>query len=344
MKIKKIYISLIGLSLTFNMVLGQSDCVVALREAQKLFENGLIEEVPSKLNPCIRRGFNKNEKIQAYKLLILCDLCDDQHEKADSLMLKLLKIEPEFQISPQLDPSEFIELYNSYRTLPTYTIGINAGLNFSDIELVNSYGVHNEIASPGKYRPSSAGYHIGVDISRNLSSRIEAKMGFNLVTNKYLNTNKMFDGEFSETTFEETQTRLDIPLSLNVDILKKNIKPFLSIGICGGYIADAKAEVIRTIIDSQNSEEGTIDLSDFRKPINLWFIYAAGVKYKVKSGHITFNLNYHKSPLYQMKTGQRYVNPEFLYRYYHIDDDYKLNFWGFSFGYTYSFYKPKKRK
>ena len=323
---------------------GQSDCVVTLRDAQKLFESGLIEKVPEKLNPCIRRGFNKTEKIQAYKLMILCYLYDDHKHKADSLMLKLLKIEPEFKTSPQIDPSEFIALYNSYRTLPTYTIGINAGLSFSDVDMMRSYGVHNEILEPGKYKPSSVGYHVGFDVSRYLLTRLEAKIGIGLVTNKYENNNKMLDNEYTITTFKETQSRLDIPLAVSVDILKNDIKPYVSLGLCGGYMVNSKTEISRTIKNNPQNNEKTIDIKEYRNPMNLWAVYGTGVKYKVESGHITFNINYNRGLFNQVKTDARYANPEFIYSYYHIDDDYKLNFWSFSFGYTYSFFKPKKKR
>ena len=64
----------------------QTDCSVKLDSAQNLFENGIIEEIPQVLNPCIEEGFTREQKISAYKLIILTYLFDDNQQGAESTM------------------------------------------------------------------------------------------------------------------------------------------------------------------------------------------------------------------------------------------------------------------
>ena len=55
---------------TFSMA-QQEDCAFKLREAQQLYNEGRIETVPGMLQPCIQRGFTQEERLQAFKLIIL---------------------------------------------------------------------------------------------------------------------------------------------------------------------------------------------------------------------------------------------------------------------------------
>ena len=68
----------------------QEDCALSLIKAQKLFDEGVIEEVPGTLAPCLNSGFSKEEKVSAYKLLVLTFLFEDRLNDAQNAMLKLL--------------------------------------------------------------------------------------------------------------------------------------------------------------------------------------------------------------------------------------------------------------
>src|SRR3972149_11036799 len=95
-------------------IYSQEDCSAKIQEAKKFYEMGMIEEIHQMLSPCIEYGFTRTQKIEAYKLIILSYLFDDDQFEAERSMLEFLKKFPEYEIIPN-DPVEFVYLFDSYR-------------------------------------------------------------------------------------------------------------------------------------------------------------------------------------------------------------------------------------
>jgi len=55
----------------------------------------------------------------------------EEPEKADESMLSLLRTDPYFKPNPDVDPAEFIGLYNTFRTRPVYRLGVKFSINAS---------------------------------------------------------------------------------------------------------------------------------------------------------------------------------------------------------------------
>ena len=106
---------------------GQSTCAQTLRLAQSIYEQGRLHELPQLLQECLRNGFNHEEKVSAYKLLTLTHIYLEEPEKADEMMLALLRTDTEFQVNDAVDPAEFVALYKTFRTYPIYRIGGQTG-------------------------------------------------------------------------------------------------------------------------------------------------------------------------------------------------------------------------
>ena len=74
-------ILILCLFIEFSVTLfAQDNCSFKLEEAQKLYESGNLDSIPSMLNPCIEKGFSGDELSRAYKLLILTYLFEDNQE------------------------------------------------------------------------------------------------------------------------------------------------------------------------------------------------------------------------------------------------------------------------
>src|SRR5664279_1063308 len=85
---------------------GQS-CSYTLKEAQRLYQQGLIKDIPAMLQGCLEKGFTRRERQDAYKLILLCHLYNDDQASADSAMPKFLKKFPDYEINAT-DPKEFV--------------------------------------------------------------------------------------------------------------------------------------------------------------------------------------------------------------------------------------------
>lgn len=341
-RIYKYFLIILVTLLTRTIAYGQTnDCFIKLKDAEKLYENGLIEKIPPLLGPCIKKGLNKEDRLQAIKLVTQSYLFDDKYEKADSMMALLLKIEPEYQPNQLVDPPEFINLYKSYRTMPILSLAVNLGGNFTDIKLIEPFGVGNIENAPGTYSPGF-GYNIGISAEKYFMERLEGSVGLRICGNKFRKKDKPLD--FTKTTFEETQTRLELPVYANFDILLKDIKPFVTAGFIFAYNMNDFADVERIYTDnSHNDETGSeIKLSENRNTVNLWLGAGVGVKYKIDAGTLSFRSRYNIGMFNQTVKENRFSDNELLYKYYYVDDDFRMNFFEFIFSYSYPLYKPQK--
>ncbi len=319
----------------------EQDCSVILKQAESTYDAGKIENVPSLLEKCIEKGFSKEEKLRAYKLIISSYLFDDKQEKANEFMLKLLKLDPEYELNKTTETTEFIQLFETYRTEPVYSIGFFGGLNLTNYIVNELYGIHNISNINSDFNTFGFGFQVGANINRYLAKGLEISIQPMLSRNTYSYSDSIFD--FTYVDIYEQQTRIDLPISLIYEFGDKNIRPYARIGISTNYILSVPIEATRVYTDNAHPNiSGTdINIIDFRRKLNFSSIAGLGVKYKIPRGFLIFDTRYNYGILNQVNTNQRYTNPELIYKYYYVDNNFKLNNLMFSIGYVYSIYKPE---
>lgn len=335
----------------FNSILGLAqDCVFKLQEAEKLYSQGLIEQIPELLNPCINKGLSKEDRLQAYKLIVISYLFDDNQEEAENSMLGFLKLFPEYEVSPT-DPVEFVYLFESYSNIPVYSFGISGGLNFSNVFLKEQYGTHNLNQSRNEYNSSGFGYQVGIKINRHIVDKLEFNFELLFKQNKFENLvyiPNLDYIEYNEGSIIETQTRFEMPLSFTYDFEYGKFKPFLRAGFSVGYLSNVNGKIIRKFIDdSQNADvKGpNINLQEHRKQVNYRGIIGGGIKYHIPKGYVMFDIRYNLGLSNQVKPENRIIsNSEQIWKYHSIDNNFTLNDVSLSFGYVYLLYKPKRKE
>lgn len=332
------------------------DCANTLAEAKDIYEQGLLEKVPNILKKCLETdGFRKSQKVEAYKLLTLTYIFDDQLGKADESMLELLKLEPELEVNPAVDPIEFIELFNSYRTLPLYSFGFLVGSNYTIIERKARYGVEplsglSTGASNFSKYIDKFGFLGGLKANRYLAPNLELNLDIVYRTNRLdFQATSVFD--FATIESKELQSWLYLPLTVTYDFWngKSKVWPFVRLGVGTGFRLDVETELTREYSEVNGVEvlQGgvsgqPVDLKDQRRGVYLWGIGGAGVKYKVKRGYLFADLRYNYGLMNAVNTANRYSNPELIYQYYYVDDDFSMHSLNFTVGLVRSLYKPKK--
>jgi len=322
----------------------QDDCLVILKKVQKDYEEGIIEKIPEDISNCISNGLGGEDKITAYKLLINVYLFDDRTKLAEETMKKLLVFEPEMKPNEVVDSKEFISLFNSYRTVPLFSIGLTTGINYSKITIDEEFGTYNTDLYDGVYTAPDFGFQVGLNgdylIYKNIYANLEA-----LFTNKKFSYTTDLN-EFSSLSFKESQNTIQVPLTIAYHLGKKRLKPTLKVGAYINYNFSSKTEFIRAY--TQNTQSNItgplIDVSPVRNNLTYGLIGALGVKYKVKEGYFFVDASYTQSFASIVNPSERYSNSEVLYDYQHIDDDFSMNNIFISVGYKRLFYKPKKIK
>ena len=369
--LKNIFLAILLFCLLSQSGYGQTSenegCILVLKDAEKFYDEGKLEKIPSMLDACIENGFNKDEKIKAYRLLTLTYLFDDNNEMAEQSIENMLKLDPEHVINESVDPIEFIYLYNEYRTEPIFTYGINGGANISSVRLIEQYSLDNDnVNTNGSNNTyfNKTGFQGGLQGSLMLIKNMHLNLGLTFKTtqirftqNYYLNS---FDNSadtlssFGNLESIENHSWLRLPINLTYDIkLTPKIYTYLRVGGYIGSLVSAKSTLTRTY--SANSLIAPVtgppeDIKTRRNLLNYGLTGGLGFKYRIPKGNIFLDVRYNYS-LRNLNVGDQYksgtaypVNQNLLYKYYSVDDNIIMDDLAFTIGYSRFFYKPKKKK
>lgn len=341
MKIKT-FILLIFVLLGYSVFAQQTDCSIKLQEAENLYESGIIDSIPTMLRPCVDGGFDNEELARAYKLLILTYLFEDYQEMAEFTMLKFLDKFPEYEIKAT-DPVEFTYLYESYKTIPAFSIGIIGGVNYSIIRIIEPYNMSNTEKYKGGYS-SGVTWQAGLQFKRYINENIDINLDV-ILTNKTFENN--FDQLDSKIEYKESQSMLSFPLSGTYDFLLGKFSPYVRLGANLDYILTAEADISRYIDPQAGVDDVTgpaIDIKDDRNPINISAMLGGGVKYYVKKGYLMLDVRYYLGLTNNVNSDSRSIYGEKRSKYNYEDDDFAVNNLFISVGYVFPFYKTKSKK
>jgi hypothetical protein len=339
---------LVFLSLLFSVTARtQTNCAVTLQEARKQYDLGMIDEIPGMLGPCIQDGFTRAQRIEAYKLLILVYLFDDEQFEAEKTMLEFLKKYPEYEIMPN-DPVEFVYLFESYRTTSVFSIGLTLGFNLTDPRIMEPYSMMDKSTSTF-INEMGTGFQIGLGAGRYLGKRLmlQAELQYNQQQYSFTDKSSVIkdDGtSFNEScNFDEQIRSIHFPVSFSFELNDGKLLYFLRAGGYVDYVLAASGTPTRTINDQPLPGENT-DILEFRNNLLFGALMGAGIRYKIPRGSLSadfrFNMGLNNITSKDMRFNNTYLSGMFN----HLDDDFSLNKYTLSIGYYFSFYSPKKQK
>ena len=323
-------------------------CTQKLNKAQKVYDAGNITEVEGLLSVCVesKAGFSKEEKMQALRLMILSYLFQDENEKAEQKLLALLKEDPEYQLNPAIDPAEFYQLYNSYRTVPVLNIGILAGGNMTSGSEIKTYSIDNSNTNKPTYK-SGYGFHAGITADIHLYKQFQINTGVILSFKNFTYQDSLLYGNYTYIQSKESQMWLDVPLALKYNFGKKKLRPYIYAGGSFNLLVNANADFTRTNKDRSNAADaGTEKMNDIRSSINYTALFGAGLRYKVGYGYMILDVRYTIGLRNVTDPANRFSNSDGanLFYYGYVSSDFSINNLAVSVGYLKSIYKPKKIK
>lgn len=324
----------------------ESTCLNNLKKAQELFEAGLIEEIPSLLDSCLKTGFTKEQAIQAYRLLIQVYLFDYKQELAEQTMYTLLSRYPEYEIQ-SVDPVEFVNLFKQFKTSPKYSIGLDAGINFSRIDVLENYSTGNLNKLDSKYKSGGLYPKFMLSFQKYFNDRLSFNSGLTYSITSFENDEKMNFGK-ELLTYSEKMSWLGIPHHINYSFKTvHNITPYLMVGGNYSFLLKSECEINHTslIPDLGADIKGEkTDITDNRYRNQYFLLLGTGFRYKIAAGYLKLNAYYLKGITPYVKENKRYSNPDDLFYYNYIDDKIKLNSFYISLGYSHIFYKTTKKE
>jgi hypothetical protein len=320
-------------------------CAEKLKNAQTLFEEGRVEMVPSMISECMKSGFNREESLAAYKVLIQSYLLEEKLEMADSTMLAFLKINPEYQISPT-DHSSFVNLFNTFKVKPVVQIVLHVGTN---LPFLTFRDYHSVSGVPGQkiYSANALNIYGSLEAKFELTKKIE--LNFETGYSQLAFTNVEDFMGFGKVNYTETQNRIEIPVSVTYNFKGfGKFTPYARLGLGAALTLSSTAKVSFDPTDINNPAKRTgPDLSrkSSRIFIDPFAQIGGGLKFKTRGGYFSCEVRSNIGFLNQVIRGGDPVNEqELMVKYNYADDDFHLNALNFSVGYTRIFYKPSKRK
>jgi hypothetical protein len=339
--LKREYLVALLFCLGANFALhGQEDCSTVLSKAQKQYDAGVIEQIPKMLQPCIESGFTREEKTQAYKLIIMSYLFDNNTKMSESAMLDFLKKYPEYEIQPA-DQAEFIQLFNTYRTLPISSVGIIMGTNSSNIVTSSWF---NDPKTERNYSSSGFSYQLGFSFRRYLLNKFDINIEAFYVQSSYQLSYVDTVASGFTVGYSETQSRIEVPLTLiYTPYAFGKFTTFARGGVNFGYLMNAKATYTGQPENSKPYTDPESSILDRRTRFQIMAVLGAGICYKIKHSDIFLEMRYNLGLKNQVNTRYDLNDLSSQTKYFYTDNAFKINYLCFSVGFNYKFYKPEKR-
>ncbi len=324
------------------------ECNENLANAQIAFDEGKVSQAETLLEPCME-NFDREEKLIAYRLLVIAYLYTNNDEKAELNMRNLLLINPEYRLKPN-DPAEFIEMYKSFRTRPVWVFGAKIGANLTRVNAYNFYSTDNLNVQTMSYT-SLLGFNIGGTAIKPITNKIEVLAEINFVRQSYKFSTEQFDYETLVFTENILWGNLPILFKYNFidkyDFNKTGIKPYMTIGASASYMFASSGTSVRSdVVTKEISRSVTgaaTDLLPYRNRLGANAILGFGAEYKMGRGNIVVDARYMYGFLNVSDPKKRYENQKDIFKYGYVDNDFRLGTIMFSVGYYTPIYNPKRR-
>jgi hypothetical protein len=168
---------------------------------------------------------------------------------------------------------------------------------------------------------------------------------------------------YSVLKFQENQYWIDIPLMLRYNITFKGLLPYVYAGVAGNFLLSAdmsgierttepettgggdvtQAAIEPILLTSHVNERTNETMGSLRTMLNFSFVAGAGVKVRVGRNFFFVDFRYTRMFFNNVDLNNRYENPDLLYNYGHVDNDFRTDNFALTVGFIKAFYKPRKK-
>ncbi len=318
--------------LVFSLVTSASfaqSCEQKLEDAKRAWFNGQLREVETLLSGCLNGELAKEDRFDAYKLMVDAKLLLNEEVEADIYMEKLLSLDPKYQ-PKEVDLAEFKQLYASYDIRTKFTYGISIGVLFPDYVILYQHSASGQAVQPTDYE-EIPGYSIGLTGGMEIFKSMYGDASL-LFSKRSFKTEEEILGYRRVSSFEK-EYYLDIPLQLKYVFNLKPIKPYIGGGYALHYMVHAEAEIDHWPLDTGLEAffgfpySTEYNLTPQRTTFTHNWIVSAGLQYGFSDFLVELNVSYERGLSNHTNGENRYSDKELFSRYAYVPDDYKVNTW-----------------
>ncbi|UII25236.1 outer membrane beta-barrel protein [Fulvivirga maritima] len=321
-------------------------CTDVLNMARENFDAGHFYVIPDLLEPCLKSGLKRNQRIEAYYLLSRTYLFLDQPEKAEESYLHLLKEDPEYALNEEEDPIDLVYLSKKFITTPIFTFYAGAGVNLTSVNVLSNYGMDNTGNSQEEYS-NGFGIQVKVGTELNINDFLSVGLEPSFYTRSYSYENTLFVVDNQDYT--ENQIGFQVPVFLKYRRKFDKVTPYAYAGWGIDLLTNANAQIRYNDRDLSTQSEYPVtgpelNINNLRNRVNSFILFGIGANYRIGYDYVFFDIRYSGILRNIVKEENRYNNLPFNYTYSYIDDDKRLNNYAISVGYVWPLYKPRKIK
>lgn len=313
-------------------------CAIKMKNAGMAYEQGDYDGAINLLKWVLPEcSLDKSEKIEANKLLILSYLKVDNLEAADNAAAAIMKIDPYYKPDKFKDDPKLSSLFDKYQPIPVFRIGFSAGINRTVVAVEQAYSiVHNDdVAENFSEYNSKTGFQLGLNAEYRVYRNLWVELGGQFRQSQY---EHILDSvENTTITYSEKLSYFDVPLNVKYYIMEKTISPYVFAGATFSFMTNALGTTERDDL------KDIVNRTDYRNTFMMGFHGGAGASYRIKGIQLFAGLHYAYYPDNVNKEGTRYADLTNVFKYYYIDDDFRMDNWQINAGVNYTIgYKNKK--
>lgn len=335
---KNITLTLIFFAIWFGDIYAQNNCSEQLRQAERRYDEGLLDDIPQMIKPCLNSGFTKEEKVNAYKLLIQTHLFSDDKKTADEVMYAFLKDFPEYAIATT-DPKEFVNLYRTYRTDPILKIEASVGTNISLPTVKEFYGLEDLNTAMPEYS-SSFGVNAEVNYLGHLFGDFDGSFGVSFQLSRVGYWNEIYDFTSISATYNDIYIGLPLALKYNRKLLGLDF--FAKGGFEPIYLLSSRINFTRELSLGQDPITGTENVTSYQRRFDIRPLLSIGMLYKIGNAQLMLTAGVKFGTIMPTNSDKRYDYEDLYEKYYFIADDYFVHQSFISISYIFRIYNPKK--
>jgi outer membrane protein with beta-barrel domain len=330
-------------------------CVQNIETAQQRYDEGRIQDIQALLTGCLEAGnYTKAEESQALRLLTLSYIFLDDEDKSEATILRLLMANHEFEVNPAIDPTEFINLYDRYRTKPLFNLGVRYIVNFAQPVVTGLNSTLNLRNNRPTYSTVFGNFGLGLnfeyEFAHNLVIYPEIQYKSMTVASTFSQTGTLGTPDYITIDLFENQSWLSLPVSVKYLFNFKSlpfIKAYVNLGGSVDFLLNTNIPSDKGKLQTLNDPVVgfTIKDSNDHNRLNFGILAGAGITYKMGEGFIAIEGRYLYSFTKLVKP-EAVLNPGSPEKFNtgSQEDIYSLNHIAISLGYTWHIYFPKKRK
>ncbi len=302
-------------------ITNEEQSIKSIINAKAHYEDGEFDTTISMLGKLLNNRFShldKEDKIDAYELLILCYLSIDYPEEAHKAVKEIFKIDPLYKPNIYKNDNRLVALFDEYYTKPVYSVGIDGGINYPLINRMKQYSiVYNNGEAPDAYE-SKTGAQIGVNFEYRISERMWLRLASVYQSSRYEHI--LYNVVNETINYKEALYYVNIPVSIKYYIFKNNFQPYFFAGGDITYLSLAES----TTFNKESTD--IVNRNSLRNSLLPGLFGGIGIRYKYKIFAFSLDARYGYYFDNLNKTGTRYNDKINLYYYYYVDDDIKLNY------------------